>query len=85
MCIDIRACCRRYVDNRLADWYRIHGPEAAIAQLKTPLGVPWSCPRCGGRGHDANGSGGIGGNQALPQQCYLCKGSGRVSVTPVPA
>jgi hypothetical protein len=50
----------------------------------------WPCPQCGGRGKNADGMFSIGTQadgstvmQSRPcSDCFLCKGSGRVKVTP---
>jgi hypothetical protein len=46
----------------------------------------WPCPRCYGQGHDSDGYGSWSPTETryrAPTPCYLCKGKGRVNVTPL--
>lgn len=52
----------------------------------------WNCPNCGGWGHMNNGSCGFGvdaegkmhNHYKSPTECWVCQGSGKVTVTAAP-
>jgi rubrerythrin len=75
------------------EWETEQRRKGIIAHVSPPKPKPgWMCPRCGGSGHNSDGSGSYGmradgatvSTYKPPSKCFLCKGKGRVNVTALP-
>lgn len=63
-------------------------PDLVTVVVRSRHTVGWACPNCHGMGHMCDGSFGIdpGGftRHRAPSPCPVCRGKGRVLVTPLP-